>query len=104
MPSHAPYLTVEHQWLTQAINRLTGFTVDVDPHLDHTCVLDLDAAKILVRPGLSFPGYHRVLSRATLRSQFPHLYLRDFHPEAPPVGGIVLPFPRGSQGRRQLLN
>jgi hypothetical protein len=88
------YPTEEAEWIAWAVSTNTGFTVVVNPTLDHACLVDQGARTIEIQAGLTWPQFRRTLSNAALHARFPGLKT-GFHPSchlgAFSPGGIVVP-------------
>lgn len=80
MSTDAYYPTIPAQWLTEAVLRNTGYTVEVNPLLEATCAVDRERGRIEVRPGLTFPRFHLSLSRAALFTVFDETVVPEFRP------------------------
>lgn len=80
MSTDAYYPTLPAQWLTEAVLRNTGYTVEVNPFLEATAAVDRERGLIEVRPGLTFPRFHLSLSRAALFTVFDETVVPEFRP------------------------
>jgi len=85
----AYYPSPPAQWLTEAVLRNTGYTVEVNPLLESTAAVDRRAGRIEVKPGLSFARFHVALSRAALFAVFDETVVPEFRHSQPLPEGVV---------------
>jgi hypothetical protein len=85
----AYYPTAPALWLTEAVLRNTGYSVEVNPLLEASVAVDRHRGLIEIRPGLTFPRFHLSLSRAALFTVFDETVVPEFRHAQPLPEGVT---------------